>query len=76
MARSLTIEVEEADRGNVIRVRVRNANGEESIPRLEVVQGVAGSANLKDKTRRRLNEIVHYHYPVGQAEKRAVSSKG
>jgi len=67
MGRRMTIEVEEAERGNV--VRVSSENGKTSDGGLEVIEGQQGSVNLRDRTRRRLNEIVSSWFPADRYAK-------
>ena len=62
MARKLNITIEEADRGNVLRVSLED--GKRSQGELEVIEGQQGSTNLRDRTRRRVNEIVSNWYPA------------
>ena len=65
MGRRLSITIEEAERGNV--VRVGHADGKKAGDELEVIEGQQGSVNLRDRTRRRVNEIVADWYPADRS---------
>lgn len=62
MGRKLNVTIEEADRGNVLRIS--EEDGRKSNGSLEVIEGQQGSVNLRDRTRRRVNEIVAAWYPA------------
>lgn len=67
MGRKVTIVVEEADRGNVLRI-VEEWEPTDGLPtaplgRLEILEGSQGSVNLRDRTRRRLGEIAASEWP-------------
>lgn len=57
MGRKLSIVVEEADRGNVIRHSSEDDEGKAQ-GSIEIIEGVQGSVNLPARTRRRVNAIV------------------
>ncbi len=65
MGRTLTVKIEEADRGNVLRVD--SEDGKKAGSSLEVIEGQQGSVNLRDRTRRRVNEIVAEFYPADRS---------
>ncbi len=62
MGRRLSIEIEEYDRGNL--VRVRHEDGKKAGLEGEIIEGQQGSVNLRDRTRRRVGEIVAAWYPA------------
>jgi hypothetical protein len=57
MGQKVTVIVEAADRGNVVRVVTDYED------RLEILEGVQGSVNLRDRTRRRIAEIAASAWP-------------
>lgn len=65
MARTLTLTIEELDRGNVLHVCVTNGNSGR-IEEGEIIEGQRGSVNLRDRTRRRIMEIVQGYYPTSR----------
>lgn len=65
MGRRLSITIEEAERGNV--VRVSHEDGKKAGTDLEVIEGQQGSINLRDRTRRRVHEIVADWYPADRS---------
>ncbi len=69
MGRKLTITIEEADRGNVVRIENLDAPKKQGTGWLEIIEGSQGSVNLKDRTRRRLCELVADWYPADRTAK-------
>lgn len=67
MGRRLILTIEEADRGNVLRVAYTTDTSKAMKEELEIIEGQQGSVNLRDRTRRRVNELVSGYYPTDRA---------
>lgn len=63
MGRRLILTIEEADRGNVLRVAYTTDASKPMKEELEIIEGQQGSVNLRDRTRRRVSELVAGYYP-------------
>lgn len=67
MGRRFIVTIDEAERGNVLRVQFGDPN-KKVTEEVEIIEGQQGSVNLKDRTRRRVAEIVAAWYPAARGE--------
>lgn len=68
------ISIEEADRGNIVRCEEDYSDGT-SAGSTEIIEGQQGSVNLRDRTRRRCQELLSDWFPSALKAERANNNK-
>lgn len=63
-AETTRVEIEHAERGNIVRWERVGRPGTSGI---EIIEGTQGSANLQDRTRRLVHGLVTGWYPVSSS---------
>lgn len=64
---TFTIEIEECERGNIVRHERVSARGADVLGGTEIIEGTQGSQNLRDRTRRFVAGLLNGQYPPASA---------